>query len=85
MNSIRAGGWRFVNRTPSRSASHRTERDSFFVFFTEDPVWLRPLLGAVNLGLRCGDVALVAIEERQRQSDFDAGNRTSGGASRNPK
>ncbi len=35
----------------------RTERDSFFVFFTEKPVWLRPLLGAVNLVAALGESA----------------------------
>jgi hypothetical protein len=33
----------------------RGKGDSFFVFFTEDPIWLRPIFGAVNLVAAIGE------------------------------
>ncbi len=44
--------WRVVLRESNTLTAHsyrRGIRDSYFVFFTEDPVWLRPIFGAVNL------------------------------------
>lgn len=52
--------WRVALResnTFTAKTYRRAERDSFFVFFTEDPVWLRPLLGAVNLVAALGESA----------------------------
>jgi hypothetical protein len=43
------------SNTLTARAYQRGEGDSFFVFFTEDPVWLRPLLGAVNLVAALGE------------------------------
>jgi hypothetical protein len=43
------------SNTLSARTYQRGENDSFFIFFTEDPVWLRPLLGAVNLVAALGE------------------------------
>lgn len=37
---------------------HPREDDGVFLFFTEESIWLRPLLGAVNLGTAMGVMAL---------------------------
>jgi hypothetical protein len=43
------------SNTLSARTYQRGENDSFFIFFTEDAVWLRPLLGAVNLVAALGE------------------------------
>ena len=47
-------GLRESNTITSRSYE-RGARDSYFVFFTERPVWLRPMMGAVNLIASLGE------------------------------
>lgn len=37
------------SNTLTAKAYRRSDRDSFFVFFSENPVWLRPVFGVVNL------------------------------------
>jgi len=37
------------SNTFTATSYQRGERDSFFIFFTEDSIWLRPLFGAANL------------------------------------
>lgn len=43
------------SNTLTAKTYRRGDRDSFFVFFTEDAVWLRPLFGAVNLVAGLGE------------------------------
>ena len=43
------------SNTFTAEAYRRGAGDSFFVFFTEDPVWLRPLLGTINLVAAVGE------------------------------
>jgi hypothetical protein len=37
------------SNTFTAKAYRRGDDDSFFVFFSEDPIWLRPMFGAINL------------------------------------
>ena len=42
------------SNTFTAKAYRRGDQDSFFVFFSEDPIWLRPVFGAVNLAAALG-------------------------------
>jgi hypothetical protein len=49
--------WLAVRESNTLTAKtyRRGEGDSFFVFFSEDPIWLRPIFGAVNLTAALGE------------------------------
>jgi hypothetical protein len=43
------------SNTFTAKAYRRGDQDSFFVFFSEDPIWLRPVFGAVNFAAALGE------------------------------